>query len=133
MQENKDNLRQIFQKEIALIESGKEDISNPQYINNELLPKYKELLREYEKLLKLSRKVFVISDSQGRTLKRREYEIKNLFDNINQGFLTFGQDLLVDSEYSAECIKIFGKKLLILALSIYYVSIIQIKRIILRR
>ncbi len=111
MQGNKENLEQIFQKEIALLQSGKAEISNPHYDGNDLLPKYQELLNEYERLLKLSRKIFVISDSQGRSLKKREYEIKNLLDNINQGFLTFGQDLLVDSEYSAECIEIFGKKI----------------------
>ena len=31
-------------------------------------------------------------------------------DNSGQGFLSFGQDLLVDNEYSKECEKIFGRK-----------------------
>lgn len=108
---SKKNLEQIFQQEINLLQLSKNDLSNPQYLSNELLPKYHNLLREYEKLLKLSRKIFVISDSQGRALKRREHEIENLLANINQGFLTFGQDLLVDSEYSTECSKIFGKRI----------------------
>ena len=111
MQVTRNNIEQIFQKEMAILQLGKELINNPRYHGNEMLPLYLELLKEYEKLFKLSRKVFIISDSQGRTLKRREYEIKNLLDNTNQGFLTFGQDLLVDSEYSAECIKIFGKRI----------------------
>ncbi|MEG6522334.1 bifunctional diguanylate cyclase/phosphohydrolase [Desulfotomaculum sp. 1211_IL3151] len=110
MQIYREILDQVFQKEIALLQSGKEEMNNPLYIGNELLPKYQELLKEYEKLLKVSRKVFLISDSQGKILKRREYEIKNLLDNTNQGFLTFGQDLLVDTEYSVECKRIFGKK-----------------------
>jgi diguanylate cyclase (GGDEF)-like protein len=34
-----------------------------------------------------------------------------LLDNANQGFLTFGPDLLVDRQYSAECSRIFGRKI----------------------
>lgn len=37
--------------------------------------------------------------------------VKNLLDNAGQGFLTFGRDLLIDKEYSLECISIFGEKI----------------------
>jgi diguanylate cyclase (GGDEF)-like protein len=69
------------------------------------------LAEHYQKLLKVTRKIFRISDIQGQSLQRHQNEIQNLMDNVNQGFLTFGPDLKVDSQYSAECAKIFGKKI----------------------
>ncbi|MED1952057.1 AAA family ATPase [Brevibacillus centrosporus] len=36
---------------------------------------------------------------------------KNLLNNAGQGFLSFGKDLRVHSEYSRECVRIFGKEL----------------------
>ncbi|MCX7711332.1 MAG: ATP-binding protein [Clostridia bacterium] len=38
-------------------------------------------------------------------------EVKNLLDNAGQGFLTFGRDLLIDKEYSLECVSIFGERI----------------------
>ncbi|MCX8128790.1 MAG: ATP-binding protein [Clostridia bacterium] len=35
--------------------------------------------------------------------------VKNLLDNAGQGFLTFGEDLAIESEYSMECDRIFQK------------------------
>lgn len=34
---------------------------------------------------------------------------RHLLNNVGQGFLSFGRDLLIESEYSQECKKIFGK------------------------
>lgn len=31
-----------------------------------------------------------------------------MLDNTGQGLLTFGENLMIDEEYSAECIDIFG-------------------------
>ncbi|WP_198006882.1 diguanylate cyclase domain-containing protein [Desulforamulus reducens] len=101
----------MFQNEMQLLLTCQKDLNNPAYKDSVLLPKYKELILEYEKLLKVSKKIFKISDTQGRVLKKREYEIKNLLDNANQGFLTCGKDLIVDKEYSAECIRIFCRKI----------------------
>ncbi|MFD2368812.1 AAA family ATPase [Brevibacillus sp. GCM10020057] len=36
---------------------------------------------------------------------------KNLLDNAGQGFLSFGSNLRIHSEYSRECVRIFGKEL----------------------
>ncbi len=43
-----------------------------------------------------------------QTVRERTTAIRNLLDNAGQGFLTFGWDLAVDEDYSAECVKIFG-------------------------
>ncbi len=42
------------------------------------------------------------------TVLEKTSSIKNLLDNAGQGFLTFGNDLIIDSEFSSECLKIFG-------------------------
>lgn len=36
---------------------------------------------------------------------------KNLLNNAGQGFLSFSRDMLVDSEYSRECLRMFGKEI----------------------
>lgn len=43
-----------------------------------------------------------------QTVQERTTALRNLLDNAGQGFLTFGPDLLVGHDYSAECIKLFG-------------------------
>ncbi len=101
----------IFETELKVLERGKAHMENQNFIDHELRSQYEELLIHYEKLLKLSRKVFKISDAQGRALKKREAEIKSLLDNSSQGFLTFGENLLVHKEYSEECIRIFGQRI----------------------
>ncbi len=87
------------------------DLKSNRYCGNELLPHYQILIEYYHKLLRNTRKIFRISDSQGHLLQRQQGEIQNLLDNANQGFLTFGPDLLVNQKYSAECIRIFGRKI----------------------
>ncbi len=43
------------------------------------------------------------------TVRERTRAVRNLLDNAGQGFLTFGRDLAVDIDYSAECLNIFGE------------------------
>jgi diguanylate cyclase (GGDEF)-like protein len=101
----------LFQPEINIFEAAMQDIQGEEYLGNTLLAKYALLAKEYRKLLKLTQKVFKISDTQGKELKRRASEIKDILDHANQGFLTFGGDLHINSEYSAECLSIFDKKI----------------------
>lgn len=101
----------LFETEQQVLQSAMADIADERYSGNELVQRYKSLANNYQKLLKITRKVFHISDSQGQILQRHQSEIQNLLDNANQGFLTFGRDLKVDRQYSAECIKIFGRKI----------------------
>ncbi|WP_006520970.1 hypothetical protein [Desulfoscipio gibsoniae] len=103
--------RMLFKYEFEILEAALAELATGKHDQNELLPKYETLVAGYEKLLNLTRKVFKISDVQGRNLLKRDSEIKNLLDNAGQGFLTFGKDLLVKQEYSAECARIFGQKI----------------------
>jgi diguanylate cyclase (GGDEF)-like protein len=102
---------ELFGKELSILEEVMSDLKNERYLKNELFCKYKALADNYKELLKLTRKAIRISDSQWKELKRREYEIRNLLDNLNQGFLTFGNNLLVNREYSSECTRLFGDKI----------------------
>lgn len=101
----------LFQKELDILKSAAANLADERFKDNEFFLKYRKLVSDYEKLLKLTIKIFKISDIQGKDLKRREDDTKNLLDNSNQGFLTFGEDLLVDREYSSECLRIFNKKI----------------------
>lgn len=101
----------LFDLERAALSAAKKDISDPRHAKDALLPKYQILVDHYEKLLKLTRKIFYISDRQGVVVQRHRQEIQDLLDHANQGFLTFGADLTIDRQYSAECVRIFGKKI----------------------
>ena len=101
----------LFEAEQEVLQSAMSEIADPRYSGNELLPGLKALTDQYRKLFTVARKIFHISDIQGQSLQRRQNELQNLLDNVNQGFLTFGPDLKVDRQYSAECIKIFGRKI----------------------
>jgi len=101
----------LFKAELNVLQAATEDVADKRFAGNELMPRYKLLAKSYRKLLMITKKVFHISDIQGRILQRRQSEIQNLLDNANQGFLTFGQDLKVDRQYSAECDRIFGRKI----------------------
>lgn len=46
-----------------------------------------------------------INDAIGR----KNNQLQNILDNVGQGFLTFGNDLIIDEECSLQCHKIFGK------------------------
>jgi hypothetical protein len=41
----------------------------------------------------------------------RTMAVRNLLDNVGQGLMTFGSDLLIHRDYSSECSRIFGESL----------------------
>jgi len=46
-----------------------------------------------------------------QTVMLRTKALQNLLDNANQGFLTFGSNLVIHDEYSSECTRIFAKEI----------------------
>ena len=74
----------IFDNELNILKEAKEIAKNEQYVDNTLLPKYRELLTNYEKLLKTSIKTTKISDIQGTTLKNQENEIKAINESLKK-------------------------------------------------
>jgi diguanylate cyclase (GGDEF)-like protein len=101
----------LFEGERKVVDKAESTVNAPENGNNPLLGPYKALMGEYKKLLRQSQKVYYISDSQGYLVKKHQSELQNLLDNANQGFLTFGKDLLVNRQYSAECVRIFGTEI----------------------
>ncbi len=47
------------------------------------------------------------TEDLANVLNSRIAAVKNLLNNTEQGFLTFGSDMIIDPEYSLECINIF--------------------------
>ena len=107
---DRDFQRQLFEKELQVLEKALLELAEGKYAGSEFLAEYQSIVTQYERLLTFTRRIFKISDIQAGNLFRRENEIKNILDNAGQGFLTFGRDLIIDREYSLECEKIFGFK-----------------------
>ena len=102
---------QLFEKETKILESAMDYVSSNNCSDAELLDKYQQLIDSYRSLLKFTKKIFKINDAKGREIKKSEGEIKKLLDNSDQGFLTFDQSFIVNTKYSAECIRIFNRKI----------------------
>lgn len=103
------NDEQLFQEEQLALQTAQMIATDEKRQNNELLKDFRRLTGQYEKLLRLTRKIFRISDNQGKVLHQHQTEMQTLLDNANQGFLTFGPDLLVGRQFSAECSRIFQR------------------------
>ncbi len=101
----------LFQSERQILESALSIIAKANDRSNPLLQEYELLTSSYKRLLRQTNKLLNISDSQQRNLKNVQNDLINLLNNAGQGFLTFASDLLVDKEYSQECINIFGQKI----------------------
>ncbi|SMB90328.1 diguanylate cyclase (GGDEF) domain-containing protein [Desulfonispora thiosulfatigenes DSM 11270] len=105
------DINNIFQKEMMIIENALLEIEENEDLGNISIDKFAKLAKDYHNLLKLSKKVFKISDSQGKELKIKTTDISNILNNSHQGFLTFTNNLKVNKEYSSECLRIFEKRI----------------------
>lgn len=102
---------QLFQEEQQALQTARDISVEERHQANELLPDFLRLAEQYDKLLRLTRKIFRISDNQGKVLHQHQTEMQTLLDNANQGFLTFGPDLRVGRQFSAECSRIFQRNI----------------------
>lgn len=101
----------IFDDEIAICDEARGYLKRDRLNKDELILKFNEFINIYCRFINTTRRLCSISDVQSRELKRSEIEIKNLLDNSDQGFLTFGENLIVDKEHSLECTRIFNVKI----------------------
>ena len=46
-----------------------------------------------------------------QTIIKRNIALRNILDNVGQGFLTIGKDMIIGEEYSTECIDIFKTRI----------------------
>ncbi|MFD0676510.1 MULTISPECIES: sensor histidine kinase [unclassified Paenibacillus] len=75
----------IFHNELKYLESARGLLTNKEkYRENELLPHFEQLIQEYESLIKLTTKIFRISDIQGENVKRQESEIRQYNEHLKQ-------------------------------------------------
>ncbi len=102
---------ELFLTEMDVLQQARAIAKDKNWADNALLSHYEILSKQYEKLLRQSSKLLRISDAQQKNLQKVEKDMRNLLDHAGQGFLSFGPDLLVNKEYSAECLQIFGEKL----------------------
>lgn len=72
---------------------------------DELEAQRDELESQKEELEMLTAKIGAANND----LEQKNNQLENIFNNVSQGFLTFGDDLKVRKEYSLECKKIFNK------------------------
>lgn len=101
----------VFDDEIAICDEARGYLKQEILNKDELILKFNKFINKYCRFINTTRRLCSISDVQSRELKRKELEIKNLLDNSDQGFMTFGKNLLVDKEHSLECTRIFNKKI----------------------
>jgi diguanylate cyclase (GGDEF)-like protein len=101
----------LFDQEKKVLESALTNLMRDDYKEHPLFEAYQSLTHHYEKLLRQSRKLLRISDSQYNLLQKVENDIRILLNHAGQGFLSFGPDLTVNRQYSEECVRIFGQKI----------------------
>ncbi|WP_248927293.1 sensor histidine kinase [Paenibacillus hamazuiensis] len=76
--------RQVFETEIGILKSAKRTVLDPSHADNVLTPQFRELVNHYERLLRMSIKIFNISDIQGKHLKEHELELQRVNEQLNQ-------------------------------------------------
>lgn len=59
----------------------------------------------------MMKETYSMVDGLERVVNNRTQAVKNLLDNIGQGLLTFGSDLVVHQDYSSECQRILGAEI----------------------
>ncbi|MFC5470877.1 diguanylate cyclase domain-containing protein [Cohnella suwonensis] len=106
-----EKIRAVFSEEQESLLSARQEMQADKHRYNELLPGYEKLSSRYEKILREMNKVLHISDKMSLAMIRMETEIKTLLDNAGQGFLMIDSSLKVQKQYSAECARIFGRKI----------------------
>ncbi|MEA3289465.1 MAG: ATP-binding protein [Campylobacterota bacterium] len=58
---------------------------------------------------KLHEEIYELNTNLEHKIEQKTKKVTTLLNNADQGFLSFGSDLIIDSEFSKECINIFKK------------------------
>ncbi|MBW5445104.1 hypothetical protein GE107_03370 [Cohnella sp. CFH 77786] len=91
-------LRQ-FTQSLQEVAAGKQIDEIPKHV----LQAEAEIVRAFQQIIQWNRLL-------EQTVERRTAEIRSLLDHARQGFLSFGPDLRVKDEFSAECVRLFGRE-----------------------
>jgi len=94
------------QNELLKVQSNELQVTNEQiYAMNEVLKD------EYMEIEKINNSLEEQIKERTSQLRKTMNSVKTLLNNTGEGFLKFNDSLLVEEEYSAECIQIFRKNI----------------------
>jgi len=79
--------------------------------NDELGQMAQSLNRNIAVSAKLHEEINELNTNLEKLVEEKTKKVTALLDNADQGFLSFGEDLIVDEEYSKECFSIFKKEI----------------------
>ncbi|MBM7558908.1 ATP-binding protein [Marinitoga litoralis] len=99
----------IFFNEKETLEKHKNFLKDNSLSKEDIKEMYYSLFKSYEQLLNKTKKIEKISDINHKLLNETKMNLKLLLDNSEEGFFTFGNDFLINRDYSNECLKIFDK------------------------
>ena len=72
---------------------------------------YKKVEAQTKELQQSKDEIAAWNEELEKTVAQRTVAISNLLNHAGQGFLTFGEDMRVNHEYSSECNRIFGQEI----------------------
>jgi two-component system, chemotaxis family, sensor kinase CheA len=76
--------------------------------SNDIDLKNKSLNEMWKELSFSQDRLAILNENLEDTVIKQTADIRRILNNAGQGFLTFGKDLIVQDNYSIECINIFG-------------------------
>ncbi|HPJ88756.1 MAG TPA: ATP-binding protein [Thermotogota bacterium] len=79
--------------------------------NEEIIAMNEELEHSYLEIESLNDELEVKVEQRTRQLQITMNSISALLNNTNEGFMKFGSSLLVEPEYSCECVELFGTEI----------------------
>lgn len=82
-------------------------VTNLEQSQEKIASQNEELEKAYGKQLIVQGQL----ENQADQLTEMVNKIRSLLDNAGQGFVSFGKDLIVAAEYSAECVMIFNREI----------------------
>jgi signal transduction histidine kinase len=74
----------LFGNEWKVLEKSRQTMDKTCYKGNPLLPEFMGLVEDYERLIKLTTKIFKISDIQGKNIKQHEDEVHQMNVDLQQ-------------------------------------------------
>ncbi len=97
--------------EFFLFLQNKKDSTKKIYLNSndEFGQMAKSLNENISVSAKLHEEIHELNTNLEERIEEKTIKVTQLLNNADQGFLSFGQNLIIDDEYSKECIQIFKK------------------------
>ncbi|NOQ29569.1 MAG: hypothetical protein GQ570_00450 [Helicobacteraceae bacterium] len=102
---------EILIQEYEDILNSKDEVSFTSKELSKLLKAYKRSHKQLNKIIKISDKQQDELKEISENLNAKTHKVRSLLDNAEQGFLSFGDNFIIDGEYSQECERLLGSGL----------------------